>query len=295
MKFTKMHGCGNDYVLVDSTRDTYEHESEIARAVCARRYGIGADGIIFVKKSDKADFMMDMYKSDGSVGEMCGNSVRCLGKYVYDYHLTNKTDITVDTPTGIRPLKLFPEKFGRIAKVKVDMGTPDYSVSKVPVIFPKNQFIDEPLEIKGIIYHATCLSMGNPHCVVFMEKNIKRLNLEKTGPNFSQHPSFPKGINVEFANVIDREHIYVRTWERGIGETLASGTGATAAVAAAVRLDLMDKKVEAEFSGGKVMISYDDEQDRLFMTGPVEMVYEGEIDISPEEVSENDVKIYKID
>ena len=294
MKFTKMHGCGNDYIVVDSIREVYEHEGELAKMACTRCFGIGADGMIFIKKSDKADFLMDIYKSDGSIGEMCGNSVRCLGKYVYDNHLTNKTDITVLTPTGIRSLKLFPEKFGRIDKVEVDMGSPDYTVSKIPVIFPKSKLVDEPLEINGKIYHATCISLGNPHCVVFMEKNIKRLNIEKIGPDFEKHPSFPKGINVEFVHIADRKHIYIRTWERGIGETMACGTGACAAVAAAVTLNLTDSSVEAEFRGGKMHILYDDKENKLFMNGPVETVYKGDIDVSPEEVSENDVKIYRI-
>lgn len=294
MKFTKMHGCGNDYIVVDSMREGYEHESELAKMVCTRCFGIGADGMIFVKKSGDADFLMDVYKSNGSIGEMCGNSVRCLGKYVYDNHLTNKTDITVSTPTGIRFLKLFPGKFGMIEKVKVDMGSPDFTASKVPIIFPKNKLIDEPLEINGIIYHATCLSLGNPHCIVFMEKNINRLNIEKIGSDFEKHPSFPKGTNVEFVHIIDREHMFVRTWERGIGETMACSTGACAAVAAAVSLNLTENAVEAGFSGGKVRISYDDSENKLFMMGPVEMVFKGDIDISPDEVSENDVKIYKI-
>jgi diaminopimelate epimerase len=294
MKFTKMHGCGNDYVYVDCTKQPLEDPEGVARFVSDRHFGIGSDGLILINSSKGADFEMAMYNADGSRGEMCGNGIRCVAKFVYDKGLTDKTTITVETLAGIKTLELNVEK-GQVKTVRVNMGTPTLKCTEIPVTFPKDEMINQPMEVDGKIYPVTCVSMGNPHCVTFMEEDVRKLDLEKIGPSFENHETFPKRVNTEFANILDRQHIRMRVWERGSGETLACGTGACATAVAAVLNGLTDDTVDLELLGGHLAITYDRIQNLVFMTGPATIVFDGEItlprDLDGDE--DADVKIYK--
>lgn len=277
MKFTKMQGCGNDYVYVDCTKTLIDNIRETAIKVSDRHFGIGSDGLILIRPSDKADFMMDMYNNDGSSGKMCGNGIRCVAKYVYDYGLTDKTSLKIETLSGIKDLKITVED-GKVTSVTVDMGTPVTQADAVPVITDKDELINEPVEIDGKVYNITCISMGNPHAVVFAE-DIDKLKLEHIGPMFENHPMFPERVNTEFIQVLDRKHIKMRVWERGSGETLACGTGACASVVACILNGLTDNEVCVTLRGGDLIIRYDEKDNRVYMTGPAVTVFEGEIQI----------------
>ena len=290
MKFTKMHGLGNDYVYVNCFEETVEHPEKVAVFVSDRHFGIGSDGLILIKPSKVADFEMAMYNADGSRGEMCGNGIRCVAKYVYDFGLTDKTEITVETLAGVKTLQLEVADH-KVTLVRVDMGSPILDAAKVPVTFPEKQMINEPMEVDGKIYPVTCISMGNPHCVTFMDQDIRQLDLEKIGPKFENHETFPKRTNTEFANVIDKTHIRMRVWERGSGETLACGTGACATAVAAILNGLTEDTVELELLGGKLIISYDRTEDKVYMTGPATVVFSGEI-FPPDDFEKDDIKIY---
>lgn len=292
MKFTKMQGCGNDYVYVDATRAAIADPKKTAVFVSDRHFGIGSDGLIMICKSDVADFKMDMYNADGSQGEMCGNGIRCVAKYVYDYGLTDKEHLMIETLAGIKELWLNVDA-GLVSSVRVGMGQPILEAARIPVTFPQKRMIKKPLEVDGKIYEVTCVSMGNPHCVIFMKEDVRDLDLKTIGPLFENHQVFPKRINTEFANVVDRTHIVMRVWERGSGETLACGTGACATGVAAVLNGLCDEKMDLELLGGHLTIEYDRETDQVYMTGPATTVFEGEIALPPEWESEKDVKIYK--
>ncbi|MQN00807.1 MAG: diaminopimelate epimerase [Lachnospiraceae bacterium] len=291
MDFTKMHGCGNDYVYVDCTKDVIEDGSSIARFVSDRHFGIGSDGLILIKKSDVADFLMDMYNADGSKGEMCGNGIRCVAKFVYDNGLTDKTTITVETLAGVKTLEL-TVKEGKVAEVLVNMGSPDLIASHVPVTFPKEKMINEPMEVDGNIYRVTCVSMGNPHCVIFTDEDNRTLDLPHIGPIFENHSTFPKRTNTEFANILDRKNIRMRVWERGSGETLACGTGACATTVAAVVNGLTDEEVTMHLLGGDLTVRYDRANDTVWLKGPATTVFTGHIDI-PDSFEKDDVKIYE--
>ena len=291
MKFTKMQGCGNDYVYVDCTQTEIDNPSSAAVFVSDRHFGIGSDGLILIKSSDRADFEMDMYNADGSRGMMCGNGIRCVAKYVYDHGLTDKTDLTIDTPSGIRFLKLQIQN-GTVHSVSVDMGVPALDVRKIPVTYPKEQMIEEPLEVDGRIYHVTCVSMGNPHCIIFMDDDVRDLDLQAIGPKFEKHSVFPQGVNTEFVNVIDRSHLRMRVWERGSGETLACGTGACAVAVAAIKTDLCDTRIKVDLLGGELEIAYENHHDsHVTMTGPAVEVFNGEI-VVPSDITSDDTKIY---
>ena len=277
MKFTKMQGLGNDYVYVDCTRQELPDPEKTARIVSDRHFGIGSDGLILICPSDKADFEMRMYNADGSRGEMCGNGIRCVAKYVYDYGLTDQTSISVETLGGIKYLDLTVEH-GKVSLVKVDMGTPILEPSRIPVAASGTRVVDEPLEVEGKVYHMTCVSMGNPHAVIFMD-DVAGLDLEKIGPSFENHERFPKRINTEFVNVLDDSHVRMRVWERGSGETLACGTGACAVAAAAVSNHLTKPSVDVELLGGHLMITWDQEKNLIWMKGPAVTVFEGEIEL----------------
>lgn len=278
MKFTKMHGCGNDYVYVDCTQNVIPNIEETAKYVSDRHFGIGSDGLILIKSSTVADFEMDMYNADGSRGKMCGNGIRCVAKYVYDKGLTDKTTITIDTMSGIKTLELTVEE-DKVILVKVNMGAPELIAKNIPVISGKEQVINEPLIVNGEEQHVTCVSMGNPHCVLFMEEDVRKLDLEKIGPGYEKHSVFPEQVNTEFINVIDRTHLRMRVWERGSGETLACGTGACASAVAAVVNGLVDDEMELELLGGTLHIHYDRENNQVFMTGPATIVFDGEIEL----------------
>lgn len=277
MKFTKMHGCGNDYVYVNCFEEKIENPSETARLVSDRHFGIGSDGLILICPSDKADFRMAMYNLDGSEGKMCGNGVRCIAKYVYDHHLTDKTQISLETLGGIKYLDL-NIKDGKVETVTVDMGAPILTPSEIPVNIPKEQAVNEPVEIDGKEWRITCVSMGNPHAVVFVDDTAS-LKLEQIGPLFEKHPLFPEQVNTEFVHVIDRHTVDMRVWERGSGETLACGTGACATAMACILTGQTDNEVLVHLVGGDLLIQYDAEKNTVFMTGPATEVFSGEIEL----------------
>lgn len=286
MKFTKMHGCGNDYVYVDCTKEVIPNISETAIQVSDRHFGIGSDGLILIKASDVADFEMDMYNADGSRGKMCGNGIRCVAKYVYDHGLTDKTTITVNTLSGIKTLKLTVED-GKVSKVRVDMGEPELIPAQVPVKASvlgladdrREAIVAEPLEIKGRSYDITCVFMGNPHCITFIEEDVRDFPLEEVGPVFEKHELFPERVNTEFINVIDKDHLRMRVWERGSGETLACGTGACAVAVASYLNGFTGRSVDIELLGGHLEVVYDEQTNHVFMTGPATEVFSGEIDL----------------
>lgn len=277
MKFTKMHGIGNDYVYVNCFEETVENPSEVSKKVSDRHFGIGSDGLILIKPSEKADFEMEMYNADGSQGAMCGNGIRCVAKYVYDYGLTDKTNISVDTKSGIKYLDLTVAN-GKVALVKVNMGQPELNAEKIPMIYKKQQVIQQPLAVKDNIYEVTAVSMGNPHVIVYMDQ-IRDLAIEKIGPNFEKHPAFPEGVNTEFVHVIDRKTVEMRVWERGSGETLACGTGACAVAVACVLNGYTEEEVTVRLLGGELKIFWNRKENLVYMTGPAEVVFDGTINL----------------
>lgn len=278
MKFTKMHGLGNDYVYVNCFEEKIDNPPAVARFVSDRHFGIGSDGLIMINPSKTADFEMEMYNADGSRGEMCGNGIRCVAKYVYDYGLTDKTQISVETLGGIKYLDLTIED-GKVSLVKVDMGKPELEADLIPIISEREQVIDEPIEVDGKEYHMTGVSMGNPHAVIYVD-DVKGLDLEKIGPKFENHERFPKRINTEFVHCIDRQTVEMRVWERGSGETLACGTGACAVAVSSILNNLTDTQVTVKLLGGDLQIEWDREKDRVFMTGSATVVFDGVIDIT---------------
>lgn len=298
MKFTKMQGCGNDYVYVDCTKEMLADPAATAIKVSDRHFGIGSDGLILVRSSETADFRMTMFNADGSEAEMCGNGIRCVGKFVYDKGLTDKTEITVETLAGIKTLSLHPGADGLIETVTVDMHKPILDPALIPVIPEKRlatpdptsipaantmtdnvpspaQIVDEPILVGGTEYRMTCISMGNPHAVVFVE-DTANFPLEEVGPQFESHPCFPKRVNTEFVQIISPTEINMRVWERGSGETLACGTGTCACVYACILNNKTEDTVLVHLLGGDLTISYDRVTGHIFMTGPAVTVYEGE-------------------
>jgi len=277
MKFTKMHGCGNDYIYINGFEEHIkpEEKTELVRRLSDRHFGIGGDGVIFINPSEEADFEMEMYNADGSRAEMCGNGIRCVGKYVYDKGMTDQTDISVISFGKIKYLRL-EVKDNKVSAVRVNMGAPELSAKNIPVISEKEQVIDEKIEVNGEIYKMTCVSMGNPHAVVFVD-DVSALALEKIGPLFENHERFPKRINTEFVQIIDDAHVKMRVWERGTGETLACGTGCCATAAACVLNGFTGNQVTVELLGGEIKIEWDREENLIFMTGPAQTVFEGDI------------------
>ena len=277
MKFTKMHGIGNDYVYVNCFRETVEHPGEVAAKISDRHFGIGSDGLILICPSEVADFRMDMYNSDGSQGAMCGNGIRCVAKYVYDYGLTDKTQISVETKSGIKYLEL-TVKDGKVALVKVDMGAPILEPGRIPVTLPGDQIVDQPLQVSGKDYRITCVSVGNPHCIVPVQ-DVDGLKIEQIGPDFENHEVFPDRVNTEFIRVLDRRTVQMRVWERGAGETWACGTGACAVAVACILNGWTEEKVLVKLRGGDLKIHWDKKKNTVFMTGPATVVFDGEINI----------------
>ncbi len=277
MKFTKMQGCGNDYVYVNGFTEKIDDPSAAAVRVSDRHFGIGGDGLILINPSDVADFEMVMYNADGSRGEMCGNGIRCVAKYVYDHGLTDKTSISVETLGGIKHLEL-TVKDGKVEKVRVNMGEPILECEKIPVKADTETAIDTPIEVDGTEYRMTCVSMGNPHAVVYVD-DVAHFDLEHIGPRFEHHERFPARVNTEFVRVTDRHNIDMRVWERGSGETWACGTGACATAVASILNGLTDHDVTIHLRGGDLEISWDpDGEDKsVYMTGPAAAVFDGEI------------------
>lgn len=278
MYFTKMHGLGNDYVYVNCFVEYVREPEELARLVSRRHFGIGSDGLILICPSEKADFRMEIYNADGSRAEMCGNGIRCLAKYVYEHRMTEKKELQIETPAGIRRLWL-KTAGNRVEQVTVDMGYPVLQADKIPIISENSRVIREKITIRQTEYRMTGVSMGNPHAVVYV-KRVKGIDINRMGPEFEYHGRFPRRINVEFAEVLDRNRIRVRVWERGAGETLACGTGACAAAVASVLNDLTERQVSVQLEGGELTVLWSADDGKVYMTGPAETVYDGEIHVS---------------
>ncbi|MEE0716663.1 MAG: diaminopimelate epimerase [Eubacterium sp.] len=277
MEFTKMQGCGNDYVYVNGFENKIDNPNKLSEIVSDRHFGIGSDGLIVINPSEKADFKMSMYNADGSEGKMCGNGIRCVAKYVYDNKMTDKTTITVETLSGIKTLEL-NVKNDKVETVKVNMGTPILLPKDVPVVSDKDKVVDEPIVIDDKEYRITCVSMGNPHAITFIE-NTDDLKIETIGPKFENNPIFPDRVNTEFIQVLDRNTVKMRVWERGSGETFACGTGACATVVACVLNGLTDNKVTVKLLGGDLFIEYNREENTVYMTGPAKVSFTGKIEV----------------
>ncbi len=290
MKFTKMHGIGNDYVYVNGFEEKVDDPAKVSEFVSDRHMGIGSDGLIMINPSKVADFEMAMYNADGSRGEMCGNGIRCVAKYVYDYGLTDKTRISVETLGGIKYLDLTVEE-GKVTLVKVDMGAPELQADKIPILMDGYEagrgeagtVVDTPIEVEGKVYRMTGVSMGNPHDVIYLDEaeELKNLDIEKIGPKFENHKRFPKRINTEFVKVLDRNTVEMRVWERGSGETLACGTGACAVAVSSILNGFTDREVTVKLLGGNLKIQWEEESGHVFMTGPATVVFDGEIELPP--------------
>ncbi len=279
MKFTKMQGCGNDYVYVDGSKEKIDLDKkpEIVRRLSDRHFGIGGDGVIFINPAADADFEMEMYNADGTRSEMCGNGIRCVAKYVYDKGLTDKEELCIVSAGKKKYITLTIEN-GKAVMVRVNMGAPELCAEKVPVKSEREQVVDEPITVNGKTYRMTCISMGNPHAVVFME-DVDNLEIEKIGPFFENHEVFPNRTNTEFVRIIDRNTVQMRVWERGTGETLACGTGTCATVVACVLNGLTEDKVTVKVLGGEIFVHWDREENVVYMTGPATHVFEGEVEI----------------
>lgn len=278
MKFTKMQGIGNDYVYVNCFEETVADPERVSEIISDRHFGIGADGLVLIMPSDKADFRMRMFNADGSEGNMCGNATRCIGKFVYDNHLTDKTSITLETRSGIKKLTLYPEN-GRVKTVLVDMGKAVLKPADIPMNVSGDTFINKPITVDGKEVFITAVSMGNPHAVTYVE-DVDSLELEKIGPSFENHPLFPERVNTEFIKILDESSMQMRVWERGSGETWACGTGACAATAASVLNGYFphDKEITVKLRGGDLFITYKSDG-TVLMRGPAETVFTGEIDV----------------
>lgn len=279
MKFTKMQGCGNDYVYVNGFVEKLDKDKkpEIVRRLSDRHFGIGSDGVIFINPSSIADFEMEMFNADGTRSQMCGNGIRCVAKYVYDYGLTDKTSLTIESFGKIKYIDLTLEN-SHVSMVRVNMGAPILLSREVPVVSDKEQVIDEEIQVDSNVYRMTCVSMGNPHAVVFMD-DVRNLEIEKIGPSFENHERFPERTNTEFVRVIDRNTVEMRVWERGTGETLACGTGCCATAVACCLNHLTDNRVTVKLLGGELLCEWDREENVVYMTGPAVTVFEGEITI----------------
>lgn len=274
MKFTKMQGIGNDYVYVNGFQEKLDNPSATAVKVSDRHFGIGSDGLILINPSKVADFEMEMYNADGSRSEMCGNGIRCVAKYVYDYGLTDKTQISVETLGGIKYLDLTIQD-GKAVQIKVDMGAPVLNPPQIPIIADGETVVNEPILVDGEEYRMTGVSMGNPHAVVYMD-DIEHLEIEKIGPKFENHERFPNRVNTEFVKVLDRNTVSMRVWERGSGETMACGTGACAVAVSCILNGLTEDKVTVKLLGGDLLIEWDRVKNTVYMTGPAEVVFDGE-------------------
>lgn len=277
LKFTKMHGCGNDYIYFNCFETPVEHPEELSVRISDRHFGVGGDGIVLICPSDKADAKMRMFNIDGSEGKMCGNAIRCVGKYLYDNGIKRRNPLTIDTLSGIKTLRLNSGADGKVDSVQVDMGKAILKPEEIPVKLDGETIASRPVKIDGKDYQITCVSMGNPHCVVFTDTDVAELPLEKIGPKFEFDPLFPERVNTEFINVIDKNTLKMRVWERGSGETLACGTGACASVVAACLNGFCQKNtdVTVRLVGGELVIRYTDQA--VTMTGPATVAFTGEL------------------
>lgn len=279
MKFTKMHGAGNDYIYVDCIKEKIDNINETAKFVSDRHFGVGSDGLVLILSSKVADFKMDMYNADGSQGKMCGNAIRCVAKFVYDNKLTDKKDISIETLSGIKYIQVQTED-DKVIKATVNMGEPILKAKKIPTTFDNDMVVKENITVDGEQVEITCVSMGNPHCIVYKDK-IDNLKLNEIGPAYENHKCFPDRINTEFLEVIDEKTIKMRVWERGSGETLACGTGACASVVACILNGYCkkDEDIKVILLGGELTIKWDSKSNNVFMTGPATTVFTGNINI----------------
>lgn len=285
MKFTKMHGCGNDYIYVNGSaeRVPQEKKPEIVRYLSDRHFGVGGDGVIFINPADAANFEMEMFNADGTRAQMCGNGIRCVAKYVYDKGLTDSEHISVVSAGSLKYLDLTVERTeqaarGTVTRVRVNMGSPVLEPGKIPVIADGDRVVNEPIYVEEQEYRMTCVSMGNPHAVVFA-RGVADMKLEQIGPLFENHIRFPERVNTEFVEVLDRKNVFMRVWERGTGETLACGTGCCATAVACVLNGLTDSEITVKLLGGELSIQWDREENTVYMTGPAATVFEGEVDL----------------
>ncbi|MCM1183324.1 MAG: diaminopimelate epimerase [Roseburia sp.] len=283
MKFTKMQGCGNDYIYINGLAETISDAEKpaLVRRLSDRHFGIGGDGVIFINQGKKAAFEMEMYNADGSRAQMCGNGIRCVAKYVYDNKLTDKTSIAIESFGQVKYLDLTLGEDGKVAVVRVDMGAPILTAAQVPVLSEKEQAVDEEIIVNGETYRMTCVSMGNPHAVVFVEDvaDLRDFAIEKTGPYFENHARFPERTNTEFVRVIDENRVQMRVWERGTGETLACGTGCCATVVACVLNGRTADRISVELLGGVLECEWDRAKNTVYMTGPAVTVFEGSVEV----------------
>ncbi|MBQ2699735.1 MAG: diaminopimelate epimerase [Clostridia bacterium] len=274
MRFTKMQGIGNDYIYVDTMLEPVKDPAKLAKAMSQPHFGVGSDGLVLIEASDVADFAMRIFNADGSESEMCGNAVRCIGKYVYDRGLTDKTQVTLMTKAGLRVLDLHV-KDGKVETVTVDMGSPELNPRLIPVDLPGEAVINHRVQMGGRSYQISCISMGNPHCVVFVD-DPELVDLPHLGSMFENHAMFPKRTNTEFLAIPSRKRLEMRVWERGAGETLACGTGACACVVAAVLSGRADREVTVKLKGGELQVTWDALDNHLYQTGPAAFVFDGE-------------------
>lgn len=279
LAFTKMEGCGNDYVYINGFTQSVpaEEKPALVRRLSDRHFGIGGDGVIFINPAKEADFEMEMWNADGTRSEMCGNGIRCVARYVYDFGLTNQKEFSIVSAGKVKYMTLY-EQDGQISAVRVNMGQPILEADQIPVRADHSPVINVPIEVQGKEYRMTCVSMGNPHAVVFVD-STEDFPLEQVGPYFENHPCFPNRTNTEFVQVIDRSRVRMRVWERGTGETLACGTGCCATAVACVLNGLTDNAITVEVLGGELRIEWDRENDLVWMTGPATVVFSGEIEI----------------
>ena len=274
MRFTKMHGIGNDYIYINCFREQVEDAPALARAMSKPHFGVGSDGLVLICPDESADFRMRMYNSDGSESEMCGNASRCIGKYVYDRGLTTDTTVRLMTGAGLKVLQLDVQD-GKVQSIRVDMGAPELKPSQVPVQLPGDVAMGVPLEVKGREYLIHCVSMGNPHCVIFVD-DPDQVDVEGIGRAIENHPIFPRRTNVEFVQVVNRDHLRMRVWERGSGETLACGTGACASLVAAACMGYANRKVTMDLLGGPLQLEWNEEDGHVYQQGSATFVFDGE-------------------
>lgn len=282
IKFTKMHGCGNDYIYINGIREQIESEKkpELAKRLSDRHFGIGADGVIFINQGKGAEFEMEMYNADGSRAQMCGNGIRCVAKYVYEHGLTDKTDITIESFGSVKYLTLTVNDKNKVERVRVNMGAPILEAAQIPVRSENAKVIDEEIIVNAKAYRMTCVSMGNPHAVVFVNDidDMKNFDLESVGPYFENHERFPERTNTEFVRIIDKNNVQMRVWERGTGETLACGTGCCATTVACILNGHTDTCVNVHVIGGTIACEWDREKNLVYMTGPAVTVFDGEVE-----------------
>lgn len=276
MNFTKMHGLGNDFIVVSGEKEMPAGADQLAIRLCNRFFSIGADGIVFILPSDRADFKMRIINSDGSEAEQCGNAIRCVSKYVYDHTLIDKTEITVETiGAGVQKVQLNIQD-GKVQTVRVDMGQPILNGLQVPTTIDEPKVINHPIEVDGKVFCFTAVSMGNPHCVIYVDDAVN-FDLAAWGPKLEVHPMFPRKINVEFVTVKNRTYTDMRVWERGAGPTLACGTGACATLVSSVLNGLTDREATVSLKGGDLFIEWNEEDNHVYMTGPAEEVFQGTV------------------